>query len=177
MEDDATQLVIQLEDNLGLREMGEVKISVVKDNLLAITVELEEMARRIIEGGLWAVMGYALSTHHWEERMAIVEWMTQTKGYCGFLRLKVELDARRPLVEGFWIPRRNKMELWAEIRFPHGGFDIFTMNLRAKAFSPSFWRGAGGNTGRNYQSILSMLARGNQASEIEREQDGQGEIP
>ncbi|CAB4316317.1 unnamed protein product [Prunus armeniaca] len=96
MEDDATQLVIQLEGNVGLGEvhngipligvlmadklpnqgatkeilrksweqLGEAKILVVKDNLLAITVESEEMARRIIEGGPWAVMGYALSIHH-----------------------------------------------------------------------------------------------------------------
>ncbi|CAL2226562.1 unnamed protein product [Prunus armeniaca] len=101
MEDDATRLVIQLEDNLGelrngipligvlmadklpnrgavegiLRKawepFGEVKISVVKDNLFAITVESEDMAGRILERGPWAVMGYAFSTHPWEEGMAI----------------------------------------------------------------------------------------------------------
>ncbi|CAL9024313.1 unnamed protein product [Prunus brigantina] len=143
-------------------QMGEAKISVVKDNLLAITVESEEMARRIIEGGPWAVMGYAFSIHHLDDP-------NQTEGYRGFLRLKVELDARKPLVKGFWIPRRNKMELRAEIRFPHGGFGIFTTDLRAKALRPSLWRGVGENTGRNYHSNLSTLARGNQASEMERE--------
>ncbi|CAL8993014.1 unnamed protein product, partial [Prunus brigantina] len=185
MEDDATQLVIQLEDNLGLGEvrngipligilmadkfpnqgaikgilrksweqMGEVKISVAKDNLLAITVESEEMVGRILEG--------------------------------------VELDARKPLVEGFWIPRQSRTELWAEIRyerlgdycyhcgrlghstdlcrFPHGGFGIFTTDLRAKALRPSFRKGAGENTGWNYQSNLSTLVRGHRASEMERE--------
>ncbi|CAL8167512.1 unnamed protein product [Prunus armeniaca] len=142
MEDDATQLVIQLEDNLGLGEvhngipligvlmadklpnhgatkgilrksweqMGEAKISIVKDNVLAITVESEEMAGRIIEGGPWAVMG-----------------------------------------------------------FPNRGFGIFTKDLQAKAFRPSLRRGVGENTSRNYHSNLSTLACGNQASEMERE--------
>ncbi|CAL9024299.1 unnamed protein product [Prunus brigantina] len=124
-------------------------------------------------------------------RVVEVDDPNQTEGYRGFLRLKVELNARKPLVKGFWIPRRNKTELRAEIRyerledycyhcgklghssdlrrFPHGGFGIFTTDLRAKALRPSLWRGVGENTGRNYHSNLSTLARGNQASEMERE--------
>lgn len=105
MEEDATQLFIQLGDNLGLGDLsngvpligvlmadkasnggavkrilrkawepfGEAKISVVKDKLLAITVELEVMAEKVLGSGPWAVIGYALSTHRLQDGMAIEE--------------------------------------------------------------------------------------------------------
>ncbi|PQQ02386.1 uncharacterized protein Pyn_29889 [Prunus yedoensis var. nudiflora] len=147
-------------------QFGEAKINIVKENLLAITVENEYMAIKLL-----SVCKLPLEKMTEDNARCIgasiatileVDAPDQEDGYRGFLRFIVLFDTQKPLVEGFWLPRPHKPMIWAEIRyerlvdycyhcgrlghimdscpFPDGDFGLFTTDLRAKVIRPPYRR-------------------------------------
>lgn len=52
---------------IAWQELCEAKITWVKDNVFAITIQDEEMARKILDNGPWSVMKFCCSIHLWPE--------------------------------------------------------------------------------------------------------------
>ncbi|XWS24810.1 hypothetical protein CRYUN_Cryun27aG0016800 [Craigia yunnanensis] len=104
----------------SIREMGL--------NRYSIAFRLEVLIQRVMEEGPWSVMGYTLILERWSEGMSIEEgknghtdrsggsndncWMGR-----GFLRFRVGLTSNSPLLEGFWVPRRERNKVWASIKY------------------------------------------------------------
>ncbi|KAL6294160.1 hypothetical protein ACE6H2_002302 [Prunus campanulata] len=135
------------------QEFGEAKITWIRENLFAISVQDEDMARKILERGPWSVMRHCFSVRRWPLELAVEEidthlvpFWVQVRGIplnlCtkdnavkigrkigdlveyenpsqarGFLRLRVEIDTTQPLPAGFWLPRSDGSETWAELQY------------------------------------------------------------
>ncbi|KAH0981110.1 hypothetical protein GBA52_008287 [Prunus armeniaca] len=122
--------------------MGHIKVMRAKDNVFAITVSDEEVARRLIDGNPWFIKGNPFTIKHWPLYQSLddivadraifwvqahgiprnlctmknarafgarvgavleIEDLTVT-GFRGFLRMKLDLDATKPLIPGFNMP-------------------------------------------------------------------------
>ncbi|OMO50761.1 Zinc finger, CCHC-type [Corchorus capsularis] len=74
-------------DLVDVRELG--------NNIYGISFANEKGMEFAMENGPWSVFGHSLVLRRWE----------------------VEIDVKKPLMSGFWVPRVDKERIWAEIRY------------------------------------------------------------
>ncbi|CAL9026175.1 unnamed protein product, partial [Prunus brigantina] len=122
--------------------MGNIKVCRAKENVYSITVEEEEVARRLLDGNPWFIKGFTFTLKPWPlyhslddiipdrailwvqahglprnlctmknarqlgERIGSVLEVEDTTeaGFRGFLRIRVNIDASKPLPPGFILP-------------------------------------------------------------------------
>ncbi|CAL9006100.1 unnamed protein product [Prunus brigantina] len=139
------ELSIRFDDWLELEDKTEECITLVGllvDNVFAITVSDEEVARRLIDGNPWFIKGNPFTIKHWPLYQSLddivadraIFWVQahgiprnlctmknaralgarvgdvleiedlNVTGFRGFLRMKLDLDATKPLIPGFNMP-------------------------------------------------------------------------
>ncbi|KAB2625745.1 hypothetical protein D8674_017405 [Pyrus ussuriensis x Pyrus communis] len=125
------------------KELGEVEIKWVRENVFIISVKDENVASKIIEQVPWAVMKKVFSVEleldavpFWVQIRGIplglasienVQRVTKEAGKFiamedpgharGFVRIRILVDTEKPLFKGCWIRRDSNKETWVEFRY------------------------------------------------------------
>ncbi|KAF7821100.1 kinesin KP1-like isoform X1 [Senna tora] len=126
-------------------------------NSFIFSFESEVMARKVLNGGPWSIMGSILNTRKWIPEVAFheinfnlvpfwvqahglpLEQITQKNaerigGQIGqvilaenprsddklvrsFIRVRAFVDVSKPLITGFWAPRKNALEVWVFLKY------------------------------------------------------------
>ncbi|KAM1146025.1 hypothetical protein ACFX2I_037920 [Malus domestica] len=106
------------------------------DTAFAITVPDQLTASKILDRGLWNLHGVPLGQYSVENAKSIGEAYGEVlqvenpfncpDGVRGFLRIRLQLDARKPILSGCWLaraegkPSRNRKPVWwLELRESH----------------------------------------------------------
>ncbi|KAB2621987.1 hypothetical protein D8674_024169 [Pyrus ussuriensis x Pyrus communis] len=121
------------------KELGEVEIKWVRENVFIISVKDENVASKILEQVPWAVMKKVFSVVKWPPELALEEleldavpfWVQirgiplagkfiamEDPGHArGFVRVRILVDTEKPLFKGCWIRRDSNKEIWVEFRY------------------------------------------------------------
>ncbi|KAM1453696.1 hypothetical protein ACFXTH_003258 [Malus domestica] len=97
--------------------LGEVRVSTKSNTAFAITVPDQTTASKILEGGPWNLHGVPLGQYSVENAKSIGEAYGEVlqvedpfkcpDGVRGFLRIRLQLDARKPIPSGCWLAREE----------------------------------------------------------------------
>ncbi|XP_070668433.1 uncharacterized protein [Malus domestica] len=111
--------------NSAWKDLGEVGIKWVRENLFIISVPDQSMAQMILAQVPWAVMKKNFVVKAWPPDLALEEvdmktvpfWLEDPVKARGFLRARVLVHSENPLVPGCWLKREENRETWVEFRY------------------------------------------------------------
>ncbi|OMP04194.1 hypothetical protein COLO4_09864 [Corchorus olitorius] len=95
-------------------------------NLFSISFRSEKKVEKALSEGPWTVMGYNVILKRWKQevitaklgqKIKVVDPMSSGGLGRNFLRLRAGFDVCMPLIEGFWVPRKNKEKVWASVKY------------------------------------------------------------
>ncbi|KAM2045458.1 hypothetical protein ACFX1T_009646 [Malus domestica] len=135
------------------KDLGEIEVKWVRDNLYIISVPDDSVATRIVSQVPWAVMKQNFSVCRWPVELALeevqveflpfwiqirgiplgltsesnVRWLVRDVGTFleledlskarGFVRVRVVVNSKNPLIPGCWLSRGQDTETWVEFKY------------------------------------------------------------
>ncbi|KAM1324467.1 hypothetical protein ACFX2H_045312 [Malus domestica] len=103
------------------KDLGEVGIKWVRENVFIISVPDQSVAKKILAQVSWAVMKKNFVVKAWPPDLALEEvdmkTMEDPAKARGFLRVRVLVNSENPLVLGCWLKMEVNRETWVEFRY------------------------------------------------------------
>ncbi|KAM0967231.1 hypothetical protein ACFX1X_023209 [Malus domestica] len=107
--------------NSAWKDLGEVGVKWVRENLFIISVSDQSMAQKILAQVPWAVMKKNFVVKAWPPDLALEEvdmkTMEDPAKARDFLRVRVLVNSENPLVLRCWLKREVNRETWVEFRY------------------------------------------------------------